>query len=77
MTDQDLTFIHEVLKKIQASQADTNARLGNIELRLTAMEHHLAALIVGLPGYTDRMDTFERRLDRVERRLELRDEPRP
>lgn len=46
----------------------------NMELRMTAMEHHLAALIVGLPAYTDRMDDFERRLARVERRLELSDE---
>lgn len=78
MTDQDLTFIYEVLKKIQADQADfrrdLNGRLGNIELRLTAIEHHLAGLIVGLPAYTDRMDGFERRLARVERRLELSDE---
>jgi uncharacterized coiled-coil protein SlyX len=51
-------------------------RMTIIELRMTAQEQHLGALLVSLPVSQDRLDLLTRRVERIERRLDLADAPR-
>jgi hypothetical protein len=42
-----------------------------IKTRVSAIDEHLAGMLISLGGLNTRMDKFDERLVRVERRLEL------
>ena len=48
--------------------------LGDLKLRMSAVEDPLSGLTVSNVGITHRLDRIEGRLDRMERRLDLRDQ---
>jgi predicted nucleic acid-binding Zn-ribbon protein len=47
--------------------------IGDIKLRVTATEEHLASIMMSMAGVNSRMDKIDDRLSRVERRLDLTD----
>jgi tetrahydromethanopterin S-methyltransferase subunit G len=49
-------------------------RIGRVELRLTAVEGHLANLLLAEASQNSEIDKIKRRLDRIERRLDLVDD---
>lgn len=69
----DLTY--ELLKKMRAEQQEIRLDLGDLKLRASATEEHLATMVMSNAGINARLDRIEERLGRVERRLELT-EPR-
>lgn len=81
MTAETENLILEILKKIQAGQAESRRDIREIKDRLTLMDGALAAIrsetanLYGLYAHqSSRIDRIEDRLECIERRLELRDE---
>ncbi len=65
----DLLLEH--LKRIQAGQARLIADVGDLKIRMTALEENTAATAQSLAAQSRRIDRMEARLDRIERRLDL------
>ncbi len=66
-------LIYAVLQKMQGDIADMKGDIGDLKLRMSAVEDHLATVIVSITGLNHRMDRFGERFSRVERRLDLSD----
>ena len=71
MADDVRDLLLPILRDIQARLGRLDERMANLELRMTARQQHLGALLVGLPAGQDRLDAPSRRVERIERRLEL------
>ncbi len=61
------------MQKMQGDIADVKSDIGDLKLRMSAVEDHLATVIVSITGLNHRMDRFDERFGRVERRLDLSD----
>ena len=72
MTDETENLVLTILRDIQTKTKRLDERMANLELRMTAQEQHLGALVLSLPSIHDRLDALTRRVERVETRLELR-----
>jgi hypothetical protein len=66
-------LMYAVLQRIQGDISDIKGDLGDLKLRMSAVEDHLATVIVSATGLNHRMDRFDERLARIERRLDLSD----
>jgi hypothetical protein len=64
-----LVFLRRIDDRLDRMEGD----LGDIKLRMTASEEHLASMMMSLAGVNARMDKIDARLGRVERRLDLTD----
>jgi septal ring factor EnvC (AmiA/AmiB activator) len=64
-----LVFLRRLDERLDRMEGD----LGDIKLRMTASEEHLASMMMSLAGVNARMDKIDARLARVERRLDLTD----
>ena len=73
MTVEGESLMLEILKRMQADMSEVTADMGDIKLRLTATEEHLATLVMSVAGINHRLDRFDKRIERVERRLDLTD----
>jgi hypothetical protein len=62
-----LVFLRRIDERLDRMEGD----LGDIKLRMTASEEHLASMMMSLAGVNSRMDKIDVRLTRIERRLEL------
>ena len=62
-----LVFLRRIDERLDRMEGD----LGDIKLRMTASEEHLASMMMSLAGVNSRMDKIDARLVRIERRLEL------
>jgi DNA-binding FrmR family transcriptional regulator len=62
-----LVFLRRIDERLDRIEGD----LGDIKLRMTASEEHLASMMMSLAGVNSRMDKIDARLVRIERRLEL------
>jgi hypothetical protein len=76
MTRDTEDLVIHILKDLQTRMGRMEEQMTNIELRMTAQEQHLGALLVSLPVSQDRLDLLTRRVERIERRLDLADAPR-
>lgn len=74
MTKQAENLILEYLRAVRATQDEQGARLGRIELRLSAMEQTLGNLYALSGSDRETMASLTRRIERIERRLDLREE---
>lgn len=74
MTDQDQTFIIEMLKRIQADVADIKRGQWNLTERVSSVEQQTALIRQDLVRIEHRLDGIDNRLERVEVRLDLREE---
>ena len=66
-------IVLEHLRRIRASQDRVEAVMGDLKLRMSAVEQHLGQVQLQIAGLNTRMDHFDERLSRIERRLELVD----
>jgi hypothetical protein len=73
MTEDTSSLVLEHLRHLRQKLDIIDDRLGRIELRLTAVEGHLANLLLSEAGQNSEIDRIKQRLDRIERRLELTD----
>jgi tetrahydromethanopterin S-methyltransferase subunit G len=73
MTEDTSSLVLEHLRHLRQKLDFIDDRLGRIELRLTAVEGHLANLLLSEAGQNSEIDRIKQRLDRIERRLELTD----
>lgn len=69
VADLTLVFMHRLDQRLDRLESD----IGDIKLRSTATEEHLASIMMSVAGLNSRMDKIDGRLARVERRLELTD----
>jgi hypothetical protein len=68
MSDQPDSLILVYLRRLDEKFDRVGADVGDIKLRMTAVEEALA-------GVNRRLDRIEGRVDRIERRLDLIDHP--
>ena len=64
-----LLFMRRLDQRLDRLESD----IGDIKLRVTATEEHLASIMMSVAGLNARMDKIDGRLGRVERRLDLTD----
>ena len=64
-----LLFMRRLDQRLDRMESD----IGDIKLRVTATEEHLASIMMSVAGLNSRMDKVDGRLGRVERRLDLTD----
>jgi archaellum component FlaC len=67
MTDETANLILENLRRIRASQERTELDIGEMKVRLSAVEVQTGTI-------NQRLDRLEDRVSRIERRLELVDQ---
>ena len=63
----------ELLRRMNAKLDTLGLEVGDLKLRMAAVEDHLSGIAVSNAGITHRLDRVDGRLNRMERRLELRD----
>ncbi|WP_066476321.1 MULTISPECIES: hypothetical protein [unclassified Sphingomonas] len=68
-----LNFIGEQFLRLNGRLDRIESDLGDIKLRVTASEEHMASMMMSIAGINSRMDKMDARLARVERRLDLTD----
>ena len=72
MAETDIaTMTFELLKRMQGQLNRMEADIGDVKLRMSAIEHQFAQQSLQIAGLNGRMDRFDERLSRVERRLDL------
>ena len=71
MAEEPESLILQMLRDMRASLSRIENDVGDLKLRMSAVEMHLAAQQAEIAGLNKRMDRFDERLGRVERRLEL------
>ena len=64
-----LMFMRRLDQRLDRVEND----VGDIKLRATATEEHLASIMMSIAGLNSRMDKIDNRLARVEQRLDLTD----
>ncbi|QMW21852.1 hypothetical protein [Sandaracinobacteroides saxicola] len=73
MTDERSDLMLEMLKRIRGDVLDIKNEIGDLKLRMHAVEEHVGSIVVSLSGVNHRLDRMDERIGRVERRLELVD----
>jgi hypothetical protein len=68
-----LDFIGEQFRRLNARFDRFESDMGDIKLRMTACEEHLASIMMSMAGVNARMDKIDARFGQVERRLDLTD----
>ena len=71
MTQGTDNLVLEILKKLQADNAYFRQKFSDVEMRLAAIESHLAANHLDSAQLSARVDGLGERINRIERRLEL------
>ena len=77
MTEDTTSLVLEHLRHIRSQIDALRLDMGDVKLRLTVIEGHIASLVVGQTGHNSEMDRLKIRIDRIERRLELTEGPAP
>jgi tetrahydromethanopterin S-methyltransferase subunit G len=73
MTDEMTSLVLEHLRHIRVKVDSLDEKVDRVGVRLSAVEGHLANLMVSEAAQNSAIDTVSRRLDRIEKRLELSD----
>ena len=71
MTEQTENMILEMLRRIGGGMDRLEADIGDMKLRLSAVETHLGQMQIQNAGINSRLDRMDERISRIERRLEL------
>ena len=71
MTDEPDNLVLELLRKIRTSVERTEVEIGDVKLRMSAMEGHMANMQLQMATFGSRMDRLEECVSRIERRLDL------
>ncbi len=73
MTDNIENLTLKFMRRLDTRLDRLETDIGDIKLRVTATEEHLASIMMSMAGVNSRMDKIDDRLLRVELRLELTD----
>jgi predicted nucleic acid-binding Zn-ribbon protein len=73
MTEDTTNLVLERLRAIKATLDQHTKRFDDIELRLAAIESHMAGFQLSEVRHNSELDRVKQRRDRIERRLELAD----
>ena len=71
MTEETTSLVLEHLRYIRGSIDSLRSDVGDVKLRLSVIEGHIASLVLGQTGHNSEIDRINKRLDYIERRLEL------
>jgi hypothetical protein len=73
MTEEMTHLVLEHLRHFRAKVDSTDERVGRLELGMSAVEGHLANLMVSEAAQNAAIDNLSRRLERIDQRLGLND----
>lgn len=73
MTENVENLILEMLRRMDQRMQVMADDIGDIKLRSTATEEHLASIMMSIAGINSRMDKIDARVGHIERRLNLTD----
>jgi hypothetical protein len=73
MTDEMTSLVLEHLRHIRGKVDRIDERVDRVDVRLSAVEGHLANLMVSQAAQNSAIVAVSRSLDRIEKRLELSD----
>jgi archaellum component FlaC len=71
MNDNVENLVLEMLRRMDQRLDNIENDLGDIKLRVTATEEHLASMMMSIAGINSRMDKLDSRMSRIEKRLDL------
>ncbi len=71
MTEETENLVLELLRKTRASQERMEQDVGDLKVRMSAVENLLGQQLIQFAALNGRMDRFDERLGRIERRLDL------
>jgi hypothetical protein len=66
-------IIVEILKRMQADDAETRRRVESIEVRIPANDDHILGLMTAMAGVQSELHQLSGRVDSIDRRLDLVD----
>lgn len=75
MADETQNIVLEHLRHIRGRVDHLSDEMRNMNVRMAAIEGHMASLVTGGVGQNSEIDRLKRRVDRIELRLELTDTP--
>jgi predicted nucleic acid-binding Zn-ribbon protein len=73
MTDNVENLTLKFMRRLDTRLDRLESDIGDIKLRVTATEEHLASIMMSIAGVNSRVDKIDDKLSRVERRLDLTD----
>jgi chromosome segregation ATPase len=73
MTDNVENLTLKFMRRLDTRLDRLESDIGDIKLRVTTTEEHLASIMMSMAGVNSRMDKIDERLAHVERRLDLTD----
>jgi predicted nucleic acid-binding Zn-ribbon protein len=73
MTDNVENLTLKFMRRLDTRLDRLESDIGDIKLRVTATEEHLASIMMSMAGVNSRVDKIDDKLSRVERRLDLTD----
>ena len=71
MVDAPDRLIFEYLRRLDTKLDRVIEDIGDLKIRMTAVEERIAQVELSIAGVNRRIDRVEARLDRIERRLDL------
>jgi predicted nucleic acid-binding Zn-ribbon protein len=71
MGDAPDNLIFEYLRRLDTKLDRVIEDIGDLKIRMTAVEERIAQVELSIAGINRRIDRVEARLDRIERRLDL------
>jgi archaellum component FlaC len=66
-----INFVGEQFRRLNARLDKKDAEDVEKAMRFSAIDDHLAGMMMSIPGINNRLDRVEERVGRIERRLEL------
>jgi hypothetical protein len=77
MTEPTAELMLEILRRMQADLADLKEGQRTANVRLSAIEHHMAGFLASGVAQHDELERLKARVARIERRLDLADATEP
>jgi len=71
MTEETENMVLEILRRIRTSQERMELDVGDLKIRMSAIEQHQGQILTLLGTMNQRMDRFDERMGRIERRFDL------
>ncbi|MGI8569353.1 MAG: hypothetical protein ACR2KT_09945 [Methylocella sp.] len=75
MVEAPGNLIFEYLRHLDSKLDRVLEDIGDLKIRMTAVEERIAQIELSIAGVNRRIDRVEARLDRIERRLDLVEPP--
>ena len=73
MADNIENLILEQFRRLDQRLENIENDMGDIKMRIHAVEDHVSTLVMSVTGINHRLDRIENRVSRIEKRLDLTD----